>query len=339
MLNVHVMGERGLNGLHDVAYIRLLKPLYLLELDGEIRLTASSDYKGYEQSDVFIVQRQWNIGMAMDKAEDFIKYLKKSGKKFIYELDDNLLDNECICANTKNIIRNLIINADLVTVSTEELANRLQSLNNKISIVPNYLSEAYIRNDNIKKNSLPIVSIGYMGTYTHQNDLMMIKLPLTRLLNKYKNTVRLEILGITSDQSIFSECTNVIYHDITDHSSYEKFWLYMKENVFWDIGLAPLVLDDFTRCKSDIKFLDYTALNICGIYSDHPAYNKTVSNQVNGIICKYSVDEWYYNLESLIRDKQKRDGIVQKARNTLLETRILENNYNCWLSLLRKVLE
>ena len=112
----------------------------------------------------------------------------------------------------------------------------------------------------------------------------------------------------------------------------------MKKNIYWDIGVAPLTLDSFTRCKSDIKYLDYTALNICGIYSDHPAYNQTIRDQFNGILCGYTADEWYEKIEHLINEKQRREQIIYHANTDVTKSRLLEKNYKIWLSLFQKVL-
>ena len=47
--------------------------------------------------------------------------------------------------------------------------------------------------------------------------------------------------------------------------------------------IAPLEDDAFTRCKSDLKYLDYAALGIPGVFSDVRPYRDTVRHRETGL--------------------------------------------------------
>jgi len=108
-----------------------------------------------------------------------------------------------------------------------------------------------------------------MGTFTHDRDFMIILPAIKKILHKYHDSIRLEILGALSDKRLLTFLPNTVEVDTKGNSEYTKFMKWMNENIFWDFAIAPLEKNEFTRCKSDIKFLDYSALGIPGIYTKH----------------------------------------------------------------------
>lgn len=335
MIKVHAIGEQSHGVLHDVAYIRLLNPLYMLAQQGKIIFTNSGTYFGYEECDIFFVQRTWSDNISQSELMQFIKFIKKNKKKLVYDIDDNLLDLSDIDNYKKNIVRILARNADCMIVTTENLKLRMSKFCNNIVILPNYLSLKNIekrRNQNYHFNDK--IKIGYMGTFSHQEDFQMIKLPLMKLLNKYKDKVEFEILGVLENISTLHNMPNVTVLSLEGRSRYDKFWEYMCEHVYWDIGLAPLKFNKFTACKSDIKFFDYASMKIAGVFSRHPAYEKTVINGVNGMLCDNTPEDWFFTLEKLVQEKMLVKNLAQKAHKKLYDERILEDNCDLWMEVI-----
>ena len=339
MIRVHAIGESSNGQLHDVAYIRLYDPLRILQSDGRIVLTTGQDYKEYENSDVFFIERTWNEAISNEHLYEFINYVKDTGKKFIYEIDDNLLDNKDISVSQKNAIRLMAKNADLIIVSTYELKKRMSGLNPHIEVIPNFLSTNYIgaRRGKFCFNKQKIV-IGYAGTFSHQQDFQMIKLPLMQILKKFENEVLFEVIGVLTDKETLRTLPNVRVIELGEKSRYDKFWGWMCDNIYWDIGIAPLREDEFTKCKSDIKFLDYAALGIAGIYSDHPAYLNTIAPEINGILVKNTCDAWFYGLEKLITNAELIYNIARNAQEELYANRLLDNNADRWWNAIKAVM-
>jgi len=337
MIKVHAIGESGYNNqLHDVAHIRLFLPLQLLADEGQILLTKDVSYEGYEESDVFIIQRTWSYSLTINKAETFIKMIKLKNKKLIYEIDDNLLDNQNIMSLSKKIIYLLAKNADMIITSTPELKKRFLNISNNIIVISNFLDSRllYERRNVFRKNEKII--IGYMGTATHQKDFHMIKLPLMRVLQKYKSKICLEIVGSLEDESVIQFMPNTSIKILNKVKDYFSFWEWMNNNCFWDIGIAPLKYSEFTKCKSDIKYLDYSALGIAGIYSNHPAYENSIKDRETGLLVDNNCDSWQIAIEELIRNDELRNSIRNSAHNDLWKNRILQNNVNLWLDVINK---
>lgn len=327
---IHAMGEYGPGGLHDVAKIRVYNPLSLLAKDMGYHLTTDSDWKQYSKCDMFWVERYWKYDMSIAETKEFIDFVKKNQKKLIYEIDDNLLDLAAINIQQKARIRMLASAADVLVVSTEELGSRMSCFNSNIMIIPNYLSIQNIGTEPKERKKNQKVTIGYMGTFSHQADFQMIKLPLLQLLNKYQDRVRLELIGAVSSLGCLAQLPNVTVHNLTGRSDYSSFWSWLNREISWDIGLAPLKLDGFTRCKSDIKFLDYAAMGCCGVFSQHPSYSNTVVHNENGLLCENTVDDWYAKLEQLILDPELQEELREKAVAQLYGSRLLEKNLSKW---------
>ena len=87
---------------------------------------------------------------------------------------------------------------------------------------------------------------------------------------------------------------------------------YMKEQQF-DIGLAPLHDDDFSKCKYFNKFLEYTTQGVVGIYSNVEPYTYVVKNGETGLLADNKPESWYKALSYAIENSQLRKKCVRNA--------------------------
>ena len=79
-----------------------------------------------------------------------------------------------------------------------------------------------------------------------------------------------------------------------------------------DIGLAPLKRSAFNEGKSNIKYLEFSALKIPGVYADIITYNDDVQHGHNGFLAG-NPDEWYSCITRLIKDADLRRVIANRA--------------------------
>jgi glycosyltransferase involved in cell wall biosynthesis len=337
MINVYVLYEHSGDFIpHGSSYIRLLYPLSYCS--NNINMVKGIDYKNID-ANAIIWDRQWMPNLKLYDVENFLKYIRKKRIKFIYSLDDNLLDLNLFDGikqkptyEEKNIIRMLIKEADGVIVSTKQLKERLNKLNSNIFVIENALHEDLIRSekeDKIGKTINQIV-IGYMGTPTHDQDFLMILPAIKNIMEKYKDIVRFEIVGVLSDDSIIKSIRNAKKIDVKNNYEYPKYWSWMKKNIFWDIAIAPLEKNLFNNCKSDIKFLDYSALGIAGVYSNVEAYKHTIINGETGLLVDNNIDDWFEAIEKLINDNNYRISIANKSKQYLINNRTLKKCAYKW---------
>ena len=131
------------------------------------------------------------------------------------------------------------------------------------------------------------MTIGYMGTLTHEADLRMVLAPLRALLRRHAGRVRLELVGGGARQTVRRRssraCRSATLHP-RHEDAYPKFVPWMRRHLRWDVAIAPLEDDAFTRCKSDLKYLDYAALGIPGVFSDVRPYRDTVRHRETGLL-------------------------------------------------------
>lgn len=345
MLKVHVLFEHSPDKIpHGSSMIRLIRPLSHPTMADSIHMTYGTSYEDSD-SDIIIVDRLWKPGINFEDAKKLVKYSQINGISLIYSLDDNLLDlnNDLNYKqqknNEKNIIRYFIRESTKVIVTTIPLLKRIKHLNSNTVVVPNLLDERLISGEDeeeyhetsiitkssSKQNKSPL-TIGYMGTPTHDRDFTEVLPAIEYILNKHKGEIRFEIVGGLSDKRIMNNMPYTDQLDTKGNVEYTVFWKWMKENIKWDIAIAPLEKNPFTECKSDIKFLDYSALSIPAIYTNFSPYASTIVPKKTGFLIENETDEWIQALESLINHAELRLNIVENARNYLISNRVLNKN-------------
>lgn len=81
------------------------------------------------------------------------------------------------------------------------------------------------------------------------------------------------------------------------------------------IGLAPMIDDVFHNAKTNIKFRDYAAAGIAGVYADTPLYrNNGVVDGETGLLVSRDPQAWFAAIERLILNPSLLENIRQNAR-------------------------
>jgi len=89
------------------------------------------------------------------------------------------------------------------------------------------------------------------------------------------------------------------------------------KNLAPDIGLAPLEDTPFNRCKSAVKWLEYSALGAAGVYADLAPY-APVRHGETGLKAGADPDLWEDALMRLVADKTLRRDMGERARAEVL---------------------
>src|SRR5581483_11858752 len=84
------------------------------------------------------------------------------------------------------------------------------------------------------------------------------------------------------------------------------------------------------RCKSDIKFLDYSVLGIPGIYSRFVPYERTVRHLETGYLASNDTQSWTEAFERLLTDDSLRLNLAEQAREYVLSNRTLKQCAHQW---------
>lgn len=95
----------------------------------------------------------------------------------------------------------------------------------------------------------------------------------------------------------------------------------------FDIGLAPLYDDSFSKCKYFNKFIEYTITGVVGIYSNVEPYVEVITDSVNGFLANNNPDDWYNKIVDAL-DKKRLGKMHHNAKEYILTNFSIENIVN-----------
>ncbi len=341
-ISVHVISEHGGDRRpYGCSYIRNLLPLgHPVNLP---HLSVSSSFD-YEPADVVIVERAWEPHTAVAEADDLVARARADGVCLVHAIDDTLLEAPAISPSSRTIVRTLCRAAAGVIVSTPYLKSRFERLNPNVRVVPNALDERlfFAGRAEPETPARDALVVGYMGTLTHESDLMTVVQPLRALLRRHLGKIELEIVGGVAEPRWFAlfDGLPVRHLDVPpDSVEYPAFVRWMRQNLRWDIALAPLEDSPLNLGKSDIKFLDYAALGFPGVYGAVPAYLGTVRRGDTGLLAGAAPAEWLQALETLVTDSALRRDVAARGLEYVRSERTLARRAGAWHEAIAATLE
>lgn len=307
------------------AYIRLILPL-IRERGEKFNLRwVTVEQVTHYVADVLISQRTAVTSIAaIDK---IAAHCRENNIRIVYELDDLLLalpENHPEHANyapKSAAVFRWLLEADEVWVSTEILQHHVCQINPCTHVVPNYIDDnLWVRpkmSEVRRERKDPPVRLLYMGTPMYDADFELVKEVLKRLKNEFSDHLEVNLIGIYSNLSSEKWC-KIITPPQAIGSGYPAFVNWICNGLSFDIGIAPLVDNEFNRCKSEMKFLDYSALGLATVASDLNGY-ALIRNGENGFRVKNTAESWYEILKTLITDSTLRNQIQLTAQNEIFE--------------------
>lgn len=163
------------------------------------------------------------------------------------------------------------------------------------------------------------IRIGYQGGWSHYDDWQEIAGVLEEVMAKYNNT-KLVIMG----QAYHGMLKNLPKDRVTvepwrDVDIYP--WVMKTLNI--DIGIAPLRDGLFNSCKSEIKWEEYSALEIPTIASQRPPYSLAIDHNRTGLLA-VNKQEWIDQISLLIENYALRKRIGETAREKVFKDYNLE---------------
>jgi glycosyltransferase involved in cell wall biosynthesis len=306
--------ELGRHG-HDVTYIDAgdrfhPPPVTLRDLQGH---------------DVIVAQR-WN-------KHDGLEVWRRASlfAKLVYELDDDLwsITQENWQAyqlygkpEIRDAVEHAVAVADLVTVSTEPLAEVLREYSGNVAVLPNHLPGWVLGLPPRPARDRP--RVGWMGGASHGVDIGQVAQPVRRFLKRFP---RWDLhLGGTDYRPTFRAPRDRVFFapwvQVNDHP-YRYYQL-----IDFDIGLCPVWPTAFSNSKSAIKAIEYGARGIPAVCSDVPAYRPVIVHGVNGFLVKQE-HEWLKYLSVLASDDALRAQMGEAAR-AMAARFVIEDGWKLW---------
>jgi len=341
---IHILYEYGSDFRpHASPYICLLRPLTHPALGdpAPLEITQGHRYEG-QAVDAVIVDRLWQPNVKPHMAQELTHTIRQAGARMIYAIDDNLIDlrleRDWPSEEQMEVMFHWLQEADVVWVTTEPLKKRLEEFNPHILVLPNQLDERLLLGgprqvERSPFEATPRIKIGYMGTLTHNEDLRMVLPALQSVWQRHSSEIEFQFVGVAEQSAIreaFGEIPVRLLYPGQGEQEYPLFQMWFSSHVAWHIALSPLRDSPFTRCKSDIKFLDYCAVGAAGIYSNVTAYQSSVQHGQTGLLVENDPRAWEDAIENLLVT-QAYEPIAYQASRYLYQQRTLAQHARDWL--------
>lgn len=228
----------------------------------------------------------------------------------------------------KDALRANIRVADLVTVSTEPLADIVRELNPNVVVIPNFVPAAMLdlaRGD----REVTGVTVGWAGSETHVMDFEQIGPQLVRYFDRNPGVRWHTIAGPEhAVLQAFSWMRRFPREQWQATEWFDDIWDYYRALGQFDIATAPLLEHQFNRSKSWIKALEAAARGLPMIASAVGPYPHFVQHGNTGLLLKHE-HEWPRALRDLVLDTAMREEMGAAARH-LATRNTIEGNGHLW---------
>ncbi len=194
--------------------------------------------------------------------------------------------------------------ADGMIVSTPNLKEVYSDFCDDIAVIPNSID--FEKWDKLRRKNRDGIIIGWAGGASHEEDLKRIEKPIKRILRKNKNAHFVMCHGIPES---FKKIKRVI--PVQKFARIDKYPQHLASQGF-DIFLAPLVDNAFNRGKSNLRWLEGSALKIPTIASNVGHFKETINDGVDGLLFD-DEKEFEVKLQKLIDDRKYRRRIALAA--------------------------
>lgn len=256
------------------------------------------------------------------------KIARKAGKKLIYVMDDDLLNVPdylssspyYLLPSTQHNIRTIMSNCDTFLTPSPVLLEKYGSdFRYKYNIAEPSLNRIHKKEKNDK------VKIGFAGSIDRAQDLNeILSEAITKIVAKYGDRIEVEVMGAHPDFVDKLGLKHLPYQD-----GYDAYTAYMAK-CNWDIGLAPMPLSEFHRCKYFNKYVEYASFGIAGVYTNCEPYVFGIKDHENGILVNNTTEEWVRAISELIDNEELRKTISDnclKEANEIYALDILAEDY------------
>ena len=354
-------------------HFRVLQPLYKLQ---ELGLADCLTIRDAELGQDYAVDKALGADILLFQRPcdknwfDFIKLCQKNGKIIVLDYDDDPFNTHPMNpyykfvgtkdfwykwpsgqvdqvwkdgVNGFDIERNIIRNdmfkacfrkADMVTTTTPILEGFFKKLNKDTAVLPNLIDFNLFKKYNLVKSKE--VRIGYQGGSSHYEDLYIVKDAIKEVIETNPNA-KFVYCGDYRLKNLFKE----IPEDRKEIHSWVNFiaYPYLLPLLNLDIGICPLVDNEFNRNKSNIKWLDYSAVGAATVASNIPPYSPCITSGQDGFLVENMKEAWVGTLTELCQNHAKRKELADNAYDNVYENYNADKKAHLWLDVYESLMK
>ncbi len=333
--------------------VRCLLPLVANGWDGDSTslnfksLTPENKKEAAKDADIVVFHRPDD-----PKKLELARLLKKVGKKIVLDNDDTYRDKGAIklneyfnelrvekgLASINKTLDAFTLEADLITVTTEVLADEYRKLNKNVVVLPNCVDPFYF--DEPLRNEGGRIRIGITGSIGMSSDLDV----LAPIIKHYEHDPRVQIVffSLPANRQENPMLSKAYEHEFDFLDSVSVEWhptvntglYYDKINSLkLDIMLIPRADNYFNRCKSNLKFLESSMFEIpCIAQGFTDGKSPYQVNPEDSKYMKIVIDnnDWIPAIEELIKDKDARENMGKRAKEYVIANYDINNKGHLW---------
>jgi glycosyltransferase involved in cell wall biosynthesis len=257
-----------------------------------------------------------------------IRHLQRAGVKVVFEIDDyvhavrKMADHEFGQHFGKEIVKSYELNmklADGLICSTDYLAERYRTFNPNVFVCRNGID---LRRYAVTKPERDTVTIGWAGGTGHREALQPWLEVVEELLREHPH-VRFASIGLR----VAGDLQKRFGKERVLTLPFAPFETYPAAMTLFDIAIAPAGRNNFFRAKSDLRWLEASAL-ATPLVADPVVYPE-IEPGVTGLHAS-TPDEVREHLTALIADAALRRRIGEAAEAYVSEHRTIQRTANDW---------
>lgn len=252
---------------HGCGHYRVLHPFKAMS--DELRLEGGVKHGNFHftdvariQPDIIVLQGAW---IADGILEEIRRYREITGAKVILEFDDYLPNIPTRSIYRKRVsqglirkMRRAIEQVDWLVVSTPTLAQEYVKYHEDIRVARNGLYSGWWRNLSGQRRTGRKIRVGWAGGSSHTGDLAEIR----SVVKDLEDEVEWVFMGMKPDN------VRCEFHAGVPIDQYP-----MKlASLNLDLAVVPLEINQFNRCKSNLRLLELGACGVPAIASDIEPY-------------------------------------------------------------------
>ena len=249
---------------------RMMHPGLALQEAGHALVRVDKRLLTPEGLDVLHPDILWWQQQLSDAHYDYlIDSKRRTGARVVYDFDDLVTDipegnryKDLFPKDTPQRLRKFMKQADVVTVSTETLASFFRPVRSDIIVVPNRIPRVFLEGMTVQERPLEgRPKVGWAGGDSHGGDLAL----LVAVMEILGDEVEWVFMGSAPDGA------ENLPHTLIPPAPFAQFLGRFNEAGL-DLALAPLEHNNYNRCKSNLRILEYGACSYPVLATDIDPY-------------------------------------------------------------------
>ena len=202
-----------------------------------------------------------------------------------------------------------------VVVGSQALFDYAKQFSQNVHLIPSSIYLKYYQPAQEIREHNDRVCLGWIGNGKHykQDLITILQQPLTEISQKYN--IRFKLIGACGEQDLYNIFQNIprLEFDAIDQIKWSDPQVVARELQDINIGLYPLLPNEFNKYKCGFKALEYMAMRIPVISSDVAENQNIIEHSKTGLFTN-TRENWVEQIEYLLNHKEIRLRIGNKGR-------------------------